>query len=473
MIEINFKFREKDNIIECETGRVFKDVCLEFSNKLKLDLDYIIFIYRGIKINLEKNLYVGQELDVENPELQGKKRFELLVFEESAFSVIFKYQGNDYIIGVKETDKMDNVLKKFESKANVYMQNVFFTYSGNIITEDIFSKKVNDIINNLDRKERVMSILVNDFERNSMRSVLSIKQERLLPPDPYDHNNNVNNNIYSNYFNTNPSNNGYDNNYNEFNDNYVDSERNIIVRIEEQSRHHNTSNCCKEIKCSCNCRDFDLMTIKPIYILFVQFLFMTIVASVGLNLKLTKNEEDVFVFTLALNILQFLAIFFDCIYFCCNKFKPNKFWFIYHILFVILMSISIIFTPESSENIFKRYMLSILTIILLALVSIMIFKPKKASYLFLFCFLSNIIAVIPLHFLLIHNGIKSVLILSGIALLFDAYCWLLNCIIRIFIEVDEEDYIKSVIYFDYGPFIIVVLIYGIFFYACYKGLVRD
>ena len=60
----------------------------------------------------------------------------------------------------------------------------FFTYSGNIITEDIFSKKVNDIINNLDRKERVMSILVNDFERNSMRSVFSIKQERLLPPDP-------------------------------------------------------------------------------------------------------------------------------------------------------------------------------------------------------------------------------------------------------------------------------------------------
>ena len=50
MIEINFKFQGKDNVIQSNTTRLFKDVCEEFAKKAKVDLDYLIFIYNGEKI---------------------------------------------------------------------------------------------------------------------------------------------------------------------------------------------------------------------------------------------------------------------------------------------------------------------------------------------------------------------------------------------------------------------------------------
>ena len=59
MIEINFKFQDKDNIIKSSITRLFKDVCEEFAKKVKADLDYLIFIYQGEKINLEIDYYAA------------------------------------------------------------------------------------------------------------------------------------------------------------------------------------------------------------------------------------------------------------------------------------------------------------------------------------------------------------------------------------------------------------------------------
>ena len=156
---------------------------------MKLDLDIIFFIYDGIKINLEANLYVGQQFNIES----GKeKRIEILVFQENLFTIIFKYRGLDYIIGVKETEKMENVLKKFESKANIYLQNIFMTYSGNVLEKEIGSKTIDQIMNRTDREQKAMTILVNDIERFSIASKSNERIGRLFPPNDNNENGSIN-----------------------------------------------------------------------------------------------------------------------------------------------------------------------------------------------------------------------------------------------------------------------------------------
>ena len=68
----------------------------------------------GEKINLEMEYYVGQQFNLEFE--SDNKRVDILVYQEIPFSVIFKYQGIDYIVGAKETEKMKDIFEKFEKK---------------------------------------------------------------------------------------------------------------------------------------------------------------------------------------------------------------------------------------------------------------------------------------------------------------------------------------------------------------------
>ena len=115
MIEINFMFQGKDNIIKNSTTRLFKDVCEEFAKKAKVDLDYLIFMYHDEKINLEMEYYVGQKSNLEYG--SDNKKVDILVYQEIPFSAICKYQGIDYVIGTKETEKMKGIFEKFEKKS--------------------------------------------------------------------------------------------------------------------------------------------------------------------------------------------------------------------------------------------------------------------------------------------------------------------------------------------------------------------
>ena len=230
MIEINFKFKEKDNIIKCDIGRVFKEVCEEFAVKLKLDIDNIFFIYKGIKINLSKGYLVGQEFEIEN-EFEFR-RIELLVYEENPFTIIFQYQGKNYLIGANEQMKMKDIYSKFSIKANMNLNNLYFIYNGEVFNEDSSNKVINDIINNIDREEKVMTILVNDLERNSSivsmaKDLNDIKRESLLPKND----NSINN---DNNCENNNDNNFSTHNDNENNNNYILGGVYIAINNEEQ-----------------------------------------------------------------------------------------------------------------------------------------------------------------------------------------------------------------------------------------------
>ena len=72
--------------------------------------------------------------------------------------VIFNYKGNETIIQCKINEKMEEVLNKYKSKIEI--DNVYYLYNGNNINKE---NKLEEIINNEDRRLNIMKILVYDI----------------------------------------------------------------------------------------------------------------------------------------------------------------------------------------------------------------------------------------------------------------------------------------------------------------------
>ena len=251
-------------------NRCMQRIC----QKTKFSFHNIFFIHDEEKLNLSLNLYVGQQFGPQYSE--NNEKIEIFVFKENAYSIIFKYGGSDYIINVKLTDKMKDVISKFKLKANIDLQNIYFNYSGNIL--EIEDETVDNIITQIDRKEKAMSILVMEIERVTMSS-FGDKRESLLPKnfdEQDDHENNDENNIMNNnniniIINQN-------NNENNLDMNNV-QEQNNDEHIAEQNMNQENFGCIKDIKCR------NYIEIKPIVIISVQLFIILLFGFIGLSCR--------------------------------------------------------------------------------------------------------------------------------------------------------------------------------------------
>lgn len=73
MIQINFKYNKKKNIIKCQKSDLFKNVCENFTKKLSLDIDNIFFIYQAEEINTELDSSIEQIFE---QEVKRKKKLK-------------------------------------------------------------------------------------------------------------------------------------------------------------------------------------------------------------------------------------------------------------------------------------------------------------------------------------------------------------------------------------------------------------
>lgn len=182
MIEINFKFKEKNNIIKSETTTYFNDICEEFARNQSLDIEDLNIFYKGTKLNLEMNLFVGQQFELELQNLNENPepiKIELLVFEEYPYQIKFQYEQNQKIVKIKKTEKVKDVLERYASQIGKDISELFFIYGGNSIPKELYNTAIYDIMNNNDKNKKLMNILVNDnnIENNSINSIVIPKEE--------------------------------------------------------------------------------------------------------------------------------------------------------------------------------------------------------------------------------------------------------------------------------------------------------
>ena len=86
--------------------------------------------------------------------------------------VIFNYKGIETVIQSKMDEIMEEVLKKYKSKIEI--NNEYYLYNGNKINKE---NKIEEIINNEDKINNKMNILVYDINKiEENNNVIEIKE---------------------------------------------------------------------------------------------------------------------------------------------------------------------------------------------------------------------------------------------------------------------------------------------------------
>ena len=75
--------------------------------------------------------------------------------------VIFNYKGIETVIQSKMNEIIEEVIKKYKSKIEI--NNEYYLYNGKNITKE---NKIEEIINNEDRINNKMNIIVYDINKN-------------------------------------------------------------------------------------------------------------------------------------------------------------------------------------------------------------------------------------------------------------------------------------------------------------------
>ena len=70
------------------------------------------------------------------------------------YKVKFQFQGQDNIIGCNSDDTMRQICNKFANMMNIDIDNIFFLYNSNIIDEEDFYLKFEEIIMKMIKLEK-------------------------------------------------------------------------------------------------------------------------------------------------------------------------------------------------------------------------------------------------------------------------------------------------------------------------------
>ena len=94
-------------------------------------------------------------------------------------SVLFIYNGAQTTIQCMKTNKMRNIFEKYNSKVELdKTKNYYYLYNGNKINEEL---KYEEIINNIDKDENNIKILVMEENKNIINENIKELNEIICP----------------------------------------------------------------------------------------------------------------------------------------------------------------------------------------------------------------------------------------------------------------------------------------------------
>ena len=104
--------------------------------------------------------------------------------KSTQFTVHFTYSSNPLQFKCDINEKIENIINKISSKIYKDPKTLIFLYNGNILNGESFQKTFSQVINQIDRKSKMMNILIyhNDFENIdsnniNIKLVIDSKQE--------------------------------------------------------------------------------------------------------------------------------------------------------------------------------------------------------------------------------------------------------------------------------------------------------
>ena len=79
----------------------------------------------------------------------------------------FNYKGIKTVIQCLEDEKMEEIFKKFSTKVNLDINNLYFLYSGNKINSQLTFAQ---IISEADKGRKIISILVDELNLEKQKN---------------------------------------------------------------------------------------------------------------------------------------------------------------------------------------------------------------------------------------------------------------------------------------------------------------
>ena len=461
-IDIDFKYKGKSHIINSNTSSKFQEICETFAKNNSLDIDFLLFIYEGVEINLKIDLYVGEQFSKE-AKSKKKKKAEVFVFNKYPFQVKFVCTQCTLIVSGKETDKMSTFLTKFSSEMNMDIKKLLFLYGGEPLNY-LDDKAAIEYMNENDKSEKVMSISVNDEYRNSISvspSFLSILngEIKIIYDDNNDNDNDNENEII----------NDDDNDNNDDNELLIGNHNNIIIRVDNFQPLEHVDPLISEKK---------NLYFKNSLIICIQYAIILLICSLGFVLEFNKVISDNINITLVISLFSIILffIFMSMIFSGCIKdYMNSKYLIIFHIYFPI---ITIYLGFFLSSYIDYKYIIIGFSLIFIELLSlgihVMIFKNFRLLYLSISSSVLSLIGYILFLFfwLKVHDytnygkSFLPILYLSIFYVFTNAYYALWLYVLSK--KTEMQKYFFSAFIFNYGlPLLSAYLVILPFKYICY------
>ena len=414
MTEVSIVFKHHNNKypIKCSEDENIADVCEKI--RKKINLNRIFFIYDGNKINLELNLRLAELFQIEDKKKKKKKRkYEISIYDEP-IQIKIGYSGKDTILQIKENEMMEAVLKKFAIINKGKLEDFYFLYNGEVITEDKYSSSFDVLATKLDKDVSTMSIAAmdNDMGRNDSIAINEEDEEK----DKNEDKDNKNQSLM-----------------------VKPLEEIIIDPLVKQNRQ---------------------LLLKILIILIIQYLSMVSITSLIYFLKL-KNllSTDKYIMLAEVIPVLFVIIVLSVISNeVLKNFKQNKYLLIYN-AFSALFTIYFTLLLSKFCNFEFDVIIISLSLILIELVAmevyLLLFKNYKNLYLSFSCFALSLVGVV-LYSLLwkkpFYPNKMSILLFWVFSL---AYVFIhFNIIIKICLL--DEHFYASII-FNYGLFLLIAL----------------
>ena len=191
MINVKYKYRNKEGSIKFEFQEKIRDACLTVANQLDIDIDTIVVILNEEKLNVKSKKTFE---DIKNLYKLTKDEVEMIFYNdpEKIVKIVIDYEGDTREIKAKkEEDSLFNIFGKLK----LNMQKIFLVGGGEAIQEEDLQKSFKEL---------------NKIEENDEGEIKLLAYNR---EDSFGLNDDINNNNIDNNDKTN--NNTNDSNSNE------------------------------------------------------------------------------------------------------------------------------------------------------------------------------------------------------------------------------------------------------------------
>ena len=188
MAEAKFIYDGQDIIIQCNKNQKMKDICSNLSNKINVNINSLIFLYGGNKLNLEKTF---KEMTKEN-------KINIIVYKyenEEICPKCGKILNNEIINEIiSSNNNINYTLIGIKRQIELVMSDINNKVDINYINNQL--KNINILINNINEDIKKMNNKLNIIKLNDNNIIKSNNDNREILKNEiintYNNNNNIN-----------------------------------------------------------------------------------------------------------------------------------------------------------------------------------------------------------------------------------------------------------------------------------------